>query len=39
MAAGQLTLTTSPGDIYTGDTNPPPGNFILQDASHAARTG
>ena len=25
----------SPGDIYTGDTNPPPNNFILQDASHA----
>ena len=24
-----------PGDIYTGDTNPPPNNFILQDASHA----
>ena len=35
MAGGQLRLTTSPGDIYTGDTNPPPGNFVLQDASHA----
>ena len=33
--AGQLTITTSPGDIYTGDTNPPPNNFILQDAAHA----
>ena len=35
MSGGKLNLTTSPGDIYTGDTNPPPGNFILQDASHA----
>ena len=35
VAGGQLTITTSPGDIYTGDTNPPPNNFILQDASHA----
>ena len=25
----------SPGDIYTGDTTPPPNNFILQDAAHA----
>ena len=24
--------TLSQGDIYTGDTNPPPNNFILQDA-------
>ncbi|MEZ0291161.1 MAG: ThuA domain-containing protein, partial [Solirubrobacteraceae bacterium] len=35
VSGGKLNLTTSPGDIYTGDTNPPPGNFILQDASHA----
>ena len=35
VASGQLTITTSPGDIYTGDTTPPPNNFILQDASHA----
>ena len=30
MAGGNLTITTEPGDIYTGDTNPPPNNFILQ---------
>jgi cytochrome c len=35
VEGGQLTITTSPGDIYTGDTNPPPNNFILQDAAHA----
>ncbi len=32
---GNLTITTEPGDIYTGDTTPPPNNFILQDAAHA----
>ncbi|MEZ0294463.1 MAG: ThuA domain-containing protein [Solirubrobacteraceae bacterium] len=35
VAGGKLTLTTSPGDIYTGDTTPPPGNFVLQSADHA----
>ncbi|HET8784604.1 MAG TPA: ThuA domain-containing protein, partial [Candidatus Limnocylindrales bacterium] len=35
VAGGALTITTSLGDIYTGDTNPPPNNFILQDAAHA----
>ena len=35
VAGGELTITTEAGDIYTGDTNPPPNNFILQDASHA----
>jgi PKD repeat protein len=35
VGGGQLTITTEPGDIYTGDTTPPPNNFILQDASHA----
>jgi cytochrome c len=35
VEGGQLTITTSPGDIYTGDTSPPPNNFILQDAGHA----
>ncbi len=35
VADGQLTITTEPGDIYTGDTVPPPNNFIFQDASHA----
>ena len=35
VAAGRLTITTEPGDIYTGDTNPPPNNFILQSADHA----
>ena len=34
-AGGKLTITTEPGDIYTGDTNPPPNNFILQSADHA----
>jgi regulation of enolase protein 1 (concanavalin A-like superfamily)/type 1 glutamine amidotransferase len=32
---GNLTITTELGDIYTGDTNPPPPNFILQSADHA----
>ena len=32
---GPLTITTEPGDIYTGDTVPPPNNFILQSADHA----
>jgi len=35
VAGGELTITTSPGDIYTGDTTPPPNNFILQSADHA----
>ena len=35
VSGGELTITTSPGDIYTGDTNPPPNNFILQSADHA----
>ena len=35
VGGGELTITTSLGDIYTGDTTPPPNNFILQDASHA----
>ena len=35
LAGGELRLTLSQGDIYTGDTNPPPNNFLLQDASHA----
>ena len=35
MAGGEFTITTSQGDIYTGDTTPPPNNFILQDAAHA----
>jgi PKD repeat protein len=35
VAGGELTITTSLGDIYTGDTDPPPNNFLLQDASHA----
>ncbi len=35
VAAGRLTITTEPGDIYTGDTTPPPNNFILQSADHA----
>ena len=39
VGGGALTITTEPGDIYSGDTNPPPNNFILQDASHAAPTG
>src|SRR5262249_22080878 len=35
VAGGNLTITTELGDIYTGDTNPPPPNFILQSADHA----
>ncbi len=35
VGSGALTITTEPGDIYTVDTNPPPNNFILQDAGHA----
>ncbi|MDA0137112.1 ThuA domain-containing protein [Solirubrobacter sp. CPCC 204708] len=35
LAGGKLNYTLSAGDIYTGDTNPPPNNFLLQDASHA----
>ncbi len=35
VAGGALTITTEPGDIYTGDTNPPPNNFMLQSADHA----
>ena len=35
LAGGEFRLTLSQGDIYTGDTAPPPNNFILQDASHA----
>ncbi|HEX5979935.1 MAG TPA: ThuA domain-containing protein, partial [Thermoleophilaceae bacterium] len=35
VGGGELTITTEPGDIYTGDTNPPPNNFILQSADHA----
>ncbi len=35
VSGGNLTITTELGDIYTGDTNPPPNNFILQSADHA----
>jgi PKD repeat protein/glucose/arabinose dehydrogenase len=35
VAGGELTITTEPGDIYTGDTTPPPNNFILQSSGHA----
>ena len=36
VSGGQLTITTSPGDIYSaGATSPPPNNFILQSAGHA----
>ena len=35
VADGKLTIRTQPGDIYTGDTSPPPNNFILQSADHA----
>ncbi|HWK26457.1 MAG TPA: ThuA domain-containing protein [Solirubrobacter sp.] len=35
VAGGNLTITTELGDIYTGDTDPPPNNFILQSADHA----
>ena len=37
VSGGQLTITTEPGDIYTGDSTPPPNNFILQDAAHAGQ--
>ncbi|SDT39587.1 Protein of unknown function [Jiangella sp. DSM 45060] len=32
VAGGKLEIDTSNGDIYTGDTTPPPGNFMLQPA-------
>ena len=35
VGGGNLTITTEPGDIYSGDTVPPPNNFILQSADHA----
>ena len=35
LSGGVLRITTEPGDIYTGDTVPPPNNFILQSADHA----
>ena len=35
VSGGALRITTEPGDIYTGDTVPPPNNFILQSADHA----
>jgi PKD repeat protein len=35
VSGGNLTITTELGDIYTGDTNPPPPNFILQSGDHA----
>ena len=35
VAGGKLNDHDEPGDIYTGDTNPPPNNFILQSADHA----
>jgi len=35
VSGSNLTITTGPGDIYSGDTNPPPNNFILQSADHA----
>ncbi|HZB34246.1 MAG TPA: DUF1349 domain-containing protein, partial [Streptosporangiaceae bacterium] len=35
VSGGELTITTEPGDIFIGDTNPPPNNFILQSADHA----
>ena len=37
VGGGELTITTSLGDIYTGDTNPPPNNFILQAADARRR--
>ena len=37
VGGGKLTITTEPGDIYTGDTNPPPNNFILQSARPRGR--
>jgi PKD repeat protein/plastocyanin len=35
VSGGNLTITTEAGDIYSGDTSPPPNNFILQSADHA----
>ena len=35
VSGGALRITTEMGDIYTGDTVPPPNNFILQSADHA----
>ena len=35
LADGKLIITTEPGDLYTGDTDPPPNNIILQSADHA----
>jgi PKD repeat protein/glucose/arabinose dehydrogenase len=35
VSGGNLTIETEQGDIYTGDTTPPPNNFILQSADHA----
>ena len=35
VSGGEFKLKLSQGDIYTGDTDPPPNNFILQDSSHA----
>jgi PKD repeat protein len=35
VSGGKLSITTSAGDVYTGDSNPPPNNFILQSADHA----
>ena len=35
VSGSNLTITTQPGDIYSGDTTPPPNNFILQSADHA----
>nr|WP_211239716.1 ThuA domain-containing protein [Jiangella gansuensis] len=32
VAGGQLEIDTSDGDIYTGDTDPAPSNFVLQPA-------
>ncbi|PZF82474.1 PKD domain-containing protein [Jiangella anatolica] len=32
VAGGKLEIDTADGDIYTGDTTPPPGNFMLQPA-------
>ena len=37
VGGGNLTITTELGDIYTGDTNPPPPNFILQSAGSRGR--
>jgi PKD repeat protein/glucose/arabinose dehydrogenase/plastocyanin len=35
VADGQLTITTEMGDLYTGDTNPPPNNIMLQSPDNA----